>query len=930
MSRLSSILGAISVVMLSMFCANLAFAQSPSTAQMEMFRQLPPAEQQRLMRQMGVQDGRPQQERPLGSTDRRATDDQGREREFGLERPEPKPIVDPATGLPLFGYDLFRGARDTFAPVTDIPVPVDYVLGPGDFVNVQILGASPGSYSLLVNRDGAINFPELGPITVAGLSFDQARQLLQERVSQQMIGATVSVTMGELRSIRVFVLGDAERPGSYTVSGLSTITHALYASGGIKPIGSLRNIQLKRDGQLITTLDLYDLLLRGDTRNDLRLMPGDVIFIPPVNMQVGVDGEVRRPGIYELMGAASAEDLVALAGGMTPSAYPQGASLSRVSDDQARIVQDVNLRSGEGRALRLRGGDLLNVPAVLQRVDNSVELTGHVYRPVKVQHRPGMRISDLIPSLDQLKPLADANYVLIRRELSPDRRIVAVSADLEQALRARGSEADIELKPRDRVTVFNRVPMLQPEEIGPGSTTRGAATTTQRRVAPPQDLLVMPPGGDMVSPADTRRNDSATEQEAAVRPPGERWVLSGDEGWVLLPEPTEQLVQPEELDEKKEAERQAQFRARLDSDRQLVVERLLEELRVQASYDTHAPVVRIDGRVRAPGAYPLEPGMRVSDLLRAGGSLAESAYITEAEVTRYEVVNGEYRQAAVIPIDLAGVRAGDLSADLELRSYDFLNVKEVTNWGEQESVTLKGEVRFPGTYPIRRGETLLSVLERAGGLTDRAFVSGVIFTRIELQEREAQQLRELARRLEADLAALALEGVQAGGSAQSTQALATGQSLLGQLSTATPVGRLAMDFSRVLKAEPGSNHDIMLEDGDVLMVPGPMQTVTVLGEVQSPTSLLFDARLGRDDYINLSGGTTRRADMNRIYIVRANGQVSASGSRKWFRSSDAQVQPGDTIVVPTDIGKMRPLPLWSAVTSIIFNLAVAVAAVNSF
>ena len=927
MKRLFSILGVISVVMLSMFCAEFVYAQSPSRAQMEMFRQLPQSEQQRLMREMGMQDGQSQQGRSRDSDDRRASDDQGRERESESERREPEPIIDPATGLPMFGYDLFRGDPDTFAPVTDIPVPVDYVLGPGDFVNVQVLGASPGSYSLVVNRDGAINFPELGPITVAGLGFDQARQLLQERVSQQMIGATVSVTMGELRSIQVFVLGDTRQPGAFTVSSLSTITHALHASGGIKPIGSLRNIQLKRDGQLISTLDLYDLLLRGDTRNDRRLKPGDVIFIPPVDTQVGIDGEVRRPGIYELKGAASAADLVALAGGMTSAAYPQGASLSRISEAQDRIVQDVDLKGAEGRALRLRDGDLLEVPAVLQRVSNSVELSGHVYRPMKVQHRAGMRISDLLPSLDRLKPLADANYVLIRRELPPDRRIVAVSVDLEEALRVPGSEADIELYPRDRVTVFNRVPMLEPEEIEGSASNDEDPSSMPRQVAQPQGLIVPPPGGERVSSSAAvtgMPGETSTEDGVATPSQTERWILSADEGWVLVPE------ESEELDEAEEAERQAQFKARLDSDRQLVVQRLIEELLVQASYDVHAPVVRIDGRVRAPGQYPLEPGMRVSDLLRAGGSLAQSAYIGEAEVTRYEVVNGEYREAALIPIDLAGVRAGDPAADIMLRSYDFLNVKEVTNWGEQESVTLKGEVRFPGTYPIRKGETLLSVLERAGGLTDRAFTRGTVFTREELREREAQQLRELAQRMEADLAALALEGAQAGGTAQNTQALAAGQGLLGQLSTATPVGRLAMDFSRVLEATPGSADDIMLQDGDVLMVPGPMQTVTVLGEVQSPTSLLFDRGLNRDDYINLSGGMTRRADEGRVYVVRANGQVSASGSRKWFRSSEIQVQPGDTIVVPTDIGKMRPLPLWSAVTSIIFNLAVAVAAVNSF
>jgi polysaccharide biosynthesis/export protein len=937
------------LLFLSAVMSGQALAQSPTPEQLELFRQLPPAEQQRLMREYGVQRPAQQADRSRqmpgsrlsgNGQDRSGQDIDGRD---ARERGEREPIIDAATGLPLFGYDLFSDVPSTFAPVTEIPVPVDYVLGPGDMVSVQLFGNETGTYELVVNRDGSITFPRLGPITVTGLTFQQLRELIRERVSQQMIGVNASVTLGELRSIRVFVMGEAARPGSYTVSSLSTITNALFASGGIKPIGSLRNIELKRNGELVTTLDLYDLLLRGDTRADVRLSPGDVIFIPPVNPQVGVDGEVRRPGVYELRGPASAGDLVALAGGLSASAYPQAASLSRISEDQDRIVQDVNLKSADGRAFRLRGGDLLTVPTVLDRVDNSVELAGHVYRPAKVQYRPGMRISDLIPSLDRLKPLADANYILVRRELSPSRRIVAVSADLEHALRARGSEADIELQPRDQVTVFNRVPMLQSESKEAGTSGRpGDPAPEERRVVLPESLLV--PSLDvgravatedlrrdssrdpqaMISSSDDQRTQLPPGETAATQPAGERWVLSGDEGWTLLPQ------EPVVRDEAEEAKRQAQFKARLDSDRQLVVEKLLNELRVQASYDTHAPIVRIDGRVRSPGLYPLEPEMRVSDLLRAGGSLAESAYITEAEVTRYEVVNGEYREAGLVAVDLAAVRAGDSSADLLLRPYDFLNIKEVTNWGEQESVTLKGEVRFPGTYPIRKGETLLSVLERAGGLTDRAFVNGAIFTRMELREREAQQLRELARRLEADLAALALEGAQAGGGAQSTQALATGQGLLGQLNTATPVGRLAMDFARVIRNEPGSAEDIMLEDGDVLMVPGPMQTVTVLGEVQSATSMLYDASLGRDDYINLSGGTTGRADKGRIYIVRANGQITAGGSRRWFQSSEAQVRPGDTIVVPTDIGKMRPLPLWSAVTSIIFNLAVAVAAVNSF
>jgi protein involved in polysaccharide export with SLBB domain len=629
------------------------------------------------------------------------------------------------------------------------------------------------------------------------------------------------------------------------VSSLSTITNALFASGGVKPIGSLRAIQHKRNGQTIGTLDLYDLLLRGDTRGDSRLQPGDVIFIPPVGTRVGVQGEVHRPAVYELESTTTAEEMLRLAGGLTATAHPQGATLSRVNDSQDRLIIDLDLNSAAGRATFVRAGDLVDVPAVIDRVDNRIELAGHVFRPRVVQYKPGMRITDLVPSLEHLKPLADANYLLIRREMRPSRRIVALSADLEQALAAPGSATDVELQPGDRVNVFTREPL--------------------------------PPAG----------------------------------------------LEAGEFD-------QEELEQLLASDRRTTVDALLEELRLQASLQATAQVVRVGGRVREPGDYPLEPGMTVGDLLRAGGSLAESAYVVSAEVTRYQVVDGAYREADLVEVNLAGIAAGDPAADFMLQSYDFLNVKEVTNWREQESVRLVGEVRFPGTYPIRQGETLLSVLERAGGLTERAYPEGAVFTRIELREREAQQLRQLSQRMEADLSALALQEAQAGAGAGATQTIATGQALLGELQSAEPVGRLAMDLRRVLQVAPGAPEDVVLENGDVLLVPGPMQSVTVLGEVQSPTSMLFEEGLSRDDYVNLSGGMTRRADPDRVYIVRANGQVSASGSRKWFSASDTDVQPGDTIVVPADIEKMRPIPLWTAVTTILYNIAVAVAAVNSF
>jgi polysaccharide export outer membrane protein len=727
-----------------------------------------------------------------------------------------------AEALKPFGYDLFRGAPSTFAPATDVPVPSEYVVGPGDTLEVQLIGQGKGRYALVVGRDGRVNFPELGPIAVSGRRFEEVRADLEERVRTQMIGTQASVGIGELRSIRVFVLGDADTPGSYTVSGLSTITNALFVSGGVKRIGSLRNIQLKRSGRTVVTLDLYELLLKGDTSADQRLLPGDVIFVPPVGATVGVAGEVRRPAIYELKNETTAGELLRLAGGLMPGAAPEVATVDRVNGRRARVTVDVNLIAAAGLAMPLQSGDTLRVPTIRPTLEDSVAVNGYVHRPGEYQFRPGMRISDVLPSMDELKPNADQRYLLVRRELPPDRRIRIFSADLERALAEPASAANFELAPRDQIFVFD-----------------------------------------------------------------------------------------------------------LESGRDRIIEPLMRELRMHSRIDEPTAEVSVAGRIKVPGKYPLEPGMTVADLLRAGGSLDEAAYGGQAELTRYQVMNGESRQAELINIDLRQVLAGDPSADIALRPFDYLVIKEVPLWASQEEVEIHGEVKFPGRYPIHRGETLRSVMQRAGGLTDLAFSEGAVFTREGLKEREKKQLQTLATRMETDLAQFSLMTAQETGR-DPTSALTVGQSLLANLRNATPVGRLVIDLKRSMVAQAGTEQDVVLKDGDRLLVPRVTQEVTVVGEVQSATSHLHRVDLGRDDYIAMSGGLTPRADNDRIYVVRADGSVVTRSGGAWFSGSGEDIKSGDTIVVPLDTERMRPLPFWTAVTTIIYNLAIAAAAVNSF
>jgi protein involved in polysaccharide export with SLBB domain len=723
------------------------------------------------------------------------------------------------TALKPFGYDLFDHPISTFAPSTNVPVPSGYVVGAGDELNVQVYGSRSLNLRLTVGRDGRVNLPEIGPVSVAGQTFESAKAQLESLIERQMIGVHASVTMGETRTIRVFVLGDAKQPGSYTITGLGTITSALFAAGGVQPIGSLRNIQLKRRGALVRRLDLYDMLIRGNTTDDARLLPDDVIFIPPIGPTVAVDGEVHRPAIYEIRNENSVADVVQLAGGLTAEADTDKVELTRIDAALRRVVLQVDPTAPAARAMAVRNGDMLHVARLRPTLDAGVLVQGHVYTPGAFAYRAGMRLTDVLHSVDDLKPNADLHYILIRRELLPDRRITVLSADLSAALSTPGSAADIPLMPRDRITVFD-----------------------------------------------------------------------------------------------------------LQSSRDRVIEPLLNDLKLQSNINLPDEVVRIDGRANVPGRYPYEAGMTVRDLIRAGGGLSDAAYGGTAELTRYQVTNGESRRTELIKVNLAAVLRGDPAANLRLEPFDTLSIKEIVSWTDQEAIVLRGQVKFPGRYSVKPGETLKSVLQRAGGLTQFAFPEGSVFTRKELREREQKELDMLAQRMQSDIAFVALQGSVAG-QGGAANALVVGQSLLSQLRAARAVGRLVINVPAILRSPVGSQYDVELRDGDDLIVPRAQQQVTVIGEVQTVTSHLFRPGLSRDGYIGLSGGTTVRADKGRIYVVRADGSVVSEGSR-WF-SSSATIEPGDTIVVPLNAEHIPPLPFWQAVTQILYNVAIAFLAVHS-
>ena len=799
-------------------------AVTPSPQMIEQFKQLPKSEQERIAKQYGIDPSmlsssttttkieNPQVVDPR-STNNDVLDQS--DDESITQKIKTTATVDALDDkkeqqLKPFGYDLFAGSPTTFAPVSDVPVPAEYMVGPGDTINVQLYGKENNNYQLMVGRDGAVQFPDLGPISLVGLSFSEARTLLQDKIAQSMIGINSNITMGELRSIRIFVAGDAYKPGSYTVSSLSTITQALFISGGINQIGSLRNIQLKRSGKTVGSLDLYDLLMRGDASGDKRLQSGDVVFIPSAGGTVSVMGEVRRPAIYELKHNETMADVIKMASGLNPGAFPKASVVERFSDKAVKTVINVDLTAQSGLSTTVKNGDVLNVKSASNRIDNAITIAGAVIRPGKYQWVNQIKVADLLPSIwGNLTITADLDYSLLVREINQRGDIEVQRIALGRAIAEPFSEFNVVLQPRDTLLVFDY-------------------------------------------------------------------------------EDREKLLKP-----------------------------IVEQLKKQSRFGDAAKLVNINGNVRFPGQYPLTTNANVTELLIAAGGLEEGSYTMSAELTRQVVsqqdgVTIEHQQLNLNEL------MHDSSANIALQSRDILTVRMLPDWQETRWVTIKGEVKFPGTYSIQRGETLKDVIARAGSYTTDAALKSAVFLRQSVKEKEQLELVKLSDELRREIAAKALT------KDTPTVGYADAQLMLKELENVKVAGRLVVDLNAIALNIDEANLD--LEDGDALYIPPKNQTISVMGQVQHPSTHRFKDGVTFDQYLSLSGGPRKRADDDRIYIIKADGSVAMPNESSWFTSNN-QMEPGDTIIVPLDTEYKDSLTLWGQVTTIIYNSAIAVAAV---
>jgi polysaccharide biosynthesis/export protein len=708
--------------------------------------------------------------------------------------------------LNMFGQSLFHNVPSTFAPVDRIPVTPDYLIGPGDELLVRAWGQIDVNYRAVVDRTGAIYLPKVGPISVAGVRYDQLNTYMKAAISRVYKNFDLDVTLGRLRAVQVFVVGQVRRPGSYTVSSLSTMVNALFASGGPSKQGSMRRIMLKREGKDVTTFDLYDLIAFGDKSKDVQLLSGDVIWVPPVGRLVALAGSVNVPGIYELKEHETLGQLLGYAGGVTTTASGQKTFIDRIDDRQVRHTAELDLSSA-GLKTELRDGDIVRFLHISPRFDNAITLRGNVAVPGRYPWRQGIRVKDLIPSRD----------VLVTQEFWKRQNKLAV--DLESLTFKSREEVEQDrqrdLENRDRNAPANQPGVPNPQPSTP--TGQGQATQPDQRTQQQRD-------------EDLAARVGRTEA---------------------------QRIKQEEL--KNEVKRSA----------------------AEINWE-YAVIQRMDPQ----------------DL-----------------------------STHLVPFNLGKAIAGDESENVILQPGDVITIfsqndMQVPAGQQTKFVRLEGEFVTAGVYQAQPGETLRHLISRVGGLTPQAYLYGAEFTRESTREDQQKRLDEYIN----DLGRSIERNTSGQRSLNGDEAVAERQAVEGQRRLLDKLRQMKATGRIVLELKPTADNinqmpDLMLEDGDRLLVPFKPATVNVIGSVYNSNAFIFKPSKTVSDYMRLSGGPTRNGDKGRSFVIRADGTtLGGHGHHDLFVNSfeQARLMPGDTIVVPEKLDKgvvLRGFKDWTQIIS---------------
>ena len=777
--------------------------------------------------------------------------------------------------LPIYGAKLFRDIPSTFAPSDLAPAAADYVLGPNDELRVRIWGQVNYSGNLRIDRSGNIYLPNVGEVHVAGLRFSSLDQHLRAAVSRVYRNFDLSVDLGRIRSIQIYVTGQARRPGAYTVSSLSTLVDALFACGGPSAQGSLRHIELRRDGKTVTDFDLYALLIHGDKSQDVRLLPEDVLYIAATGPQVAVMGSVHNPGIYELRGNETLSDMIDAAGKTTAVAANAKISLERLGQNQVRQAMEFAY-DANGLATALGDGDIVRILSIVPSYQKTVVLRGYVANQGRFAWKDGMHISDLIPDRDSL---LNRDYWWKRAHLG------FTEPEFEPLI----SNFEANERRTERYD-YMRDPSLLPNYGQQNGQIHQDPTSP---VA--QDALNAAYAAQERREANMYANDSAAT------------IQSGAGNYNNNGYPT----QATSGDERQQGTVNNTLR-----DNTIGGGTVGSQLRQMPSTpDSTQQPRRTDVRSSAP-----EIDWNYAVIERVDPRTLKTSLIS-FDLGRLVMDHDASQNLALQPGDVVTVFSQD-----DIR----VPLEEQTKY-----VHLEGEFLHAGVYSVKPGETLRDLVRRAGGLSPKAYLYGSEFDRESTRILQQQRIDEYVRRVDIDssrgaLAITASATSSQGNVANTAAASAAEQTLIARLRQLRATGRIVLHF-RSDSADVDEIPAIPLENGDRFAVPPAPATINVVGAVYNQNSFLYATRASAGAYLKMAGGPDRDADWHHTFVIRADGSVVSRESVKglWGNDfKDMRLNPGDTMIVPEKT--LRPTALRGLLdwTQIFSQLALGAAAVN--
>ncbi|WP_297445750.1 SLBB domain-containing protein [Desulfurobacterium sp.] len=812
-----------------------------------------------------------------------------------------------ALGIKLkqFGYNFFVGKK---LPALSIPVDKTYVLGPGDELFLYVIGNPPNIdisqiTKLVVDREGKIYIPGFGVFYVWGKTLGEAESLISKA-----LGVNIKLTVGRLRTFPVYVSGEVRNPGAVIATSANTVIDAIIMAGGVKGTGSLRNIIVRRttpNGVKTIHIDFYRLLLEGEPIN-MRLKDGDVIFIPPIKKVAGIGGAVRRPAIYELKGNETLKDLIKMAGGVLPSAYKYKVVIQRYKNNEFLEVIEGSLSDKNFISQPLHSGDLVVIKKVISVPQNAVMVDGYTAYPGLYEYKPGMKLSDILNS-DMFLPDTNMKFGLILRQYplgTPPKYITFAPEDIING------NKDIFLMPRDKIYLY---------KFG----------TTKN--------------------VDFNKIKDAFVVEGEIKYPG---VYAYRKGMKLSELLTPDMIlintnlhyaeidrrDPETLDIKEIKEFAPIDILNHKTDIEI---KPLDVIKFYPKF-VFSPI-KVSGAVKNPHFIPYHRGMKLSDALsgieftkdikklkadiyRELSRNAKSASALEkAQNIKVQAESGaETIKSNITSVYLYNLlMKHDTDANITLNPGDRIVIREIAPDEIVEKVSVSGYVRNPGTFKITSKTTLYDVLKAAGGFRENAYPRGIIILRNSVRTMEKERLSkailQMRQELEKEQAGIMQADLSQQELAARQSAFESKRKLLELMEKTQVSGRITgIVIPEDLEKLKNSPYNILLEDGDQIIVPKKPSSVLVFGEVYNPGAIVYQKGMTVKDYLKLCGGLTKDADRENIFVIKADG-TTLSSDRKfsfitwstrerrflWGTPEEEilnyELQPGDAVIVPTKI-----------------------------